>query len=173
MRIDSNGLLVIQMHEFPPAPSLQLSDRAVQYSTVSECATFHKVIHHLNYLCPYDLMVKDNISAGGLGAAASSFFGGSAAGITKAVTPYLPPVFVRGTGTGRRGGDLEALRCRDQESDRLGALKIAKRESVSPVSWLIYTNMFTVFYSAVQFHWSEGALMCEKKKTGKNKKYQT
>lgn len=165
MRIDSNGLLVIQMREFPPAPSLQLSGRAVQYSTASASATFHKVIHHLNYLCPYDLMVKDNISAGGTGAAVSSFFwrGRSAAGITKAVTPYLPPVFARGTGTGRRGGDLDALRCRDQESDRRGALKIAKREGVSPVSWLIYTNMFTVFYSAVQFHWSEGAVMCEKK----------
>lgn len=76
MRIDSNGLLVIQMREFPPAPSLQLSGRAVQYSTASTRATFHKVIHHLNYLCPYDLMVKDNISAGGSGAAVSSFFWG-------------------------------------------------------------------------------------------------
>lgn len=79
MRIDLNGLLVIQMLEFPPAPSLQLSDRAVQHSTVSERATFHKVIHHLNYLCPYDLMLKDNISAGGSGAAVSSFFWGDRA----------------------------------------------------------------------------------------------
>lgn len=61
---------------------------------------------------------------------------------------------------------------RDQESDRWGALKIAKRESVSPVSWLIYTNMFTVFYSPVQFHQSGGVLMC-KEKAGKKKKYQT
>lgn len=48
------------VHLFYPCSSLT-NPFTVPYTIFSKCMTFHKGIHHLDHLCPYNSVEKDNI----------------------------------------------------------------------------------------------------------------
>lgn len=97
------------VHLFYPRSSLT-KPLTVPYTIFSKCMTFHKGIHHLDHLCPYNSVEKDNIrriilvpgcSSAVVWCCAETALGPEQAGITNwsQCNAILPQVLYRGINT--------------------------------------------------------------------------